>query len=146
MTLAPVNIRTRIIPTLALVKIPPRIIPTLALVKIRSYKKSVYIFSYSWSWYQWINWQKYIFSKTCKIFISTLSIFFIFYFFLFFFGLGWPGPAYIYFGGWAQLSPYGLGWAQPAQPGHWPKPVARLGKASKKHVWSGSTRACIVRR
>jgi len=62
LTLAPVNIRSRIIPTLALVKIPPRIIPTLALVKIppqiiptlalvkiRSYQKKLdqYFFSYS---------------------------------------------------------------------------------------------------
>jgi len=44
LTLAPVNIRSRIIPTLVLVKIPPRIIPTLALVKIHSYEKNQYIF------------------------------------------------------------------------------------------------------
>jgi hypothetical protein len=41
-------------------------------------------------------------------------LFFIFYFFIF-------------LGGWVQLSSHGLGWAQPAQPGHWPKPVTRLG-------------------
>jgi len=42
----------------------------------------------------------------------------IFLFFYFFFN----------FWGWAQLSPHGLGWTQPAQPGHWPKPVTRLGQ------------------
>jgi hypothetical protein len=50
--------------------------------------------------------KKIFFSKTCKIFISILSIFFIFYFFIFLFFLG----------GWAQLSPCG-GWAGPSQPG-----------------------------
>jgi hypothetical protein len=42
-----------------------------------------------------------------------------FFYFLFFFKKIW---------GWAQLSPHGLDWTQPAQPGHWPKPVTRLGK------------------
>jgi len=84
------------------VNIRSRIISTLALVKIHNYKKNQYIFFlYSWSWYQWINWQKYFFSKTCKIFISTLSTFlFILFFYLFYFyiyifyflGLGWAGP------------------------------------------------------
>ena len=124
MTLAPVNIRSRIIPILALVKIPPRIIRTLALVKIHSHEKNHYFFFNSWFWYQWINWQKYIFPKTCKIFISMLSIFFVFIFFGFF-GLGPAQPT------WA-----GLGWTQPARPGHWPKPVTRLG--NMKHAWTKS--------
>jgi hypothetical protein len=45
LTLAPVNIPPRIIPTLALVKILLQIIPTLALVKIHSYQK-ISIFSF----------------------------------------------------------------------------------------------------
>jgi len=47
-------------------------------------------------------------------------IFYFFYFFIF------------YFLGWAQLSPCVLGWTQPARPGHWPKPVTRLGC---RHAW-----------
>jgi hypothetical protein len=43
-----------------------------------------------------------------------------FYFYTFYF--------FLIFLGWAQLSPHGLGSTQPARPGHWPKPVARLGK------------------
>jgi len=98
-----VNIRSRILPTLALVNISPRIIPILALVKIPA-KKNQYIFfipnpliliSVN-------KLLKYIFSKTCKIFISTFSIFY--FYFYFYFGLG-----------------------QPARPGHWPKPVTRRG-------------------
>jgi len=54
------------------------------------------------------------------LFIHThIFVFFIFYFSIFF-GLGPGQPT------WA-----GLGWAQPAQPGHWLKPVARLGTATR---------------
>jgi len=42
--------------------------------------------------------------------------FLFFYFFIFLGGLGPAQPM------------WGLGWTQPARPGHWPKPVARLGK------------------
>jgi hypothetical protein len=52
---------------------------------------------------------------------------YFFYFFIFYFLLN--------FLGWAQLSPHGLDWTQPAQPGHWPKPVTRLGK--------GTHHACV---
>jgi hypothetical protein len=53
-------------------------------------------------------------------------IFFYFFVFLFF--------VFFYFLGWAQLSPHGLGQTQPAQLGHWPKPVTRLGKNQRKHA------------
>jgi len=94
-TLALAKIPPWIIPTLALVKIPPRIIPTLALVKIRSYKKkSIYFFLLIL-----ISVNKLIkihFSKTCKMFISTFSIFLFFFIFLFLFyflaGPSQPGP------------------------------------------------------
>jgi hypothetical protein len=52
---------------------------------------------------------------------------FLFFYFSYFF-------IFYYFGGWAQLSPHGLGWTQPARPGHWPKPVTRLGKNQRKHA------------
>jgi len=48
--------------------------------------------------------------------------FLLFYFILFF-----------CFGGWAQLSPHGLGWTPLTQLGHWSRPVTRLG---------GSMHAC----
>jgi hypothetical protein len=51
------------------------------------------------------------------------SIFSIFLFFIFYIFLGW-----------AQLNPHGLGSTQLAQPGHWPKPVTRLGKNQRKHA------------
>jgi hypothetical protein len=47
----------------------------------------------------------------------------------------------IFFWGLAQFSPWGLGWTQPARPGHWPKPVTRLGKNQRKHAGSDFTRA-----
>jgi hypothetical protein len=50
----------------------------------------------------------------------SISIFFIFFYIFFIF---W---------GWVQLSPWRLGWTQPAQPGHWPKLVTRLG--NMKHA------------
>jgi hypothetical protein len=52
--------------------------------------------------------KKIFFSKTCKIFISILSIFFIFYFFIFLFFWGGLGPA---------QPMWGLGWTQPARLG-----------------------------
>jgi hypothetical protein len=53
-----------------------------------------------------------------------MHIFFYFVIFLFF----------LFFLGLAQFSPWGLGWTQPAQPGHWPNPVTRLGKNQRKHA------------
>ena len=57
------------------------------------------------------KWLKYIFSKTCKISISTLSIFL--FLFLFYF---------IYFIFWAGLSSAHMGWARP----DWAKSDARV--------------------
>ena len=47
--------------------------------------------------------------------------FYTFYFFIFYFFL------YIF---------WGVGWTQPTRPGHWPKPVTRLGHM--KHAWTKS--------
>jgi len=58
-----------------------------------------------------------------------MHVYFIFFIFLYFI-------FYLFFWGWAQLSPHGLGWTQPARPGHWPKPVTRLG--NMKHAWTKS--------
>jgi hypothetical protein len=58
--------------------------------------------------------------------MHTHFLFFIFSIFLFF--------LFFYFLGRAQLSPHGLGYTQPAQPDHWPKPVTRLGKNQRKHA------------
>jgi len=59
------------------------------------------------------------------LFIHThIFVFFCFFYFLFFYFL------FFYFFivlGWAQLNPL----AQPARPGHWPKPVAWLGEATR---------------
>jgi hypothetical protein len=60
-------------------------------------------------------------NKFIFIFLFILTHIFVFYFFIFFLG-------------WAQFSPWGLGWTQPARPGHWPKPVTRLGKNQRKHA------------
>jgi hypothetical protein len=56
------------------------------------------------------------------IYIHTHLCFFIFLFFIFLFFLGW-----------AQLSPYGLGWAGPSQPGPATGPSLWPGWA-KKHA------------
>jgi hypothetical protein len=59
------------------------------------------------------------------------TFYFLFFIFLFF-----------CFGGWAQLSPKGLGWTQPARPGHWPKPVTGRVKTDEARVeW---LHACIM--
>jgi hypothetical protein len=60
------------------------------------------------------------------IFLPFIFLFFLLYIFLT--GRGPARPRKKKIGGWAQRSPHGLGWTQPAQPGHWPKPVTRLGK------------------
>jgi hypothetical protein len=56
-------------------------------------------------------------------YFSYFFIFSIFYFIIFFWGLGPAQPT------WA-----GLGWTQPAQPGHWPKPVTRLAEARMREL------------
>ena len=58
-----------------------------------------------------------------------MHVYFIFFIFLYFI-------FYLFFWGWAQLSPHGLGWTQPARPGQWPKPMTRLG--NMKHAWTKS--------
>jgi hypothetical protein len=61
------------------------------------------------------KWLKYIFSKTCKISISTLSIFLFLFLFLFLL-------YFIYFIFWAGLSSAHMGWARP----DWAKSDARV--------------------
>jgi len=61
------------------------------------------------------KWLKYIFSKTCKISISTLSIFLFLFLFLFLF-------YFIYFIFWAGFSSAHMGWARP----DWAKSDARV--------------------
>jgi len=42
---------------------------------------------------------------------------------------------------WVDLTqPAWRGWTQSAQPGHWPKPVTRLGTVGKRHAWIKFTR------
>jgi len=44
---------------------------------------------------------------------------------------------------WVDLTqPAWRGWTQSAQPGHWPKPVTRLGTVGKRHAWIKS-RVCL---
>jgi hypothetical protein len=61
-------------------------------------------------------------------FYPYIHIFLFFLPFIFIFLLYFGPAQQNNFWGWAQRSPHGLGWTQPAQPGHWPKPVTRLGK------------------
>jgi hypothetical protein len=60
--------------------------------------------------------------------------YFLFFCFFYFFNWAGPGPAQHIFWGWAQRSPLGLVWAQPARPGHWPKPVTGWAKTDEVRV------------
>jgi len=114
--------------------LPPRIIPTLALVKIRSYKKKISIYFFLFLILILVNKLKknMFFSKTCKIFISIISIFYFLFFCFFVLGAG-PSSAHVG----ARLDPASPAWplAQTSGP---------AGQKKKKHAWSKFTRAWIV--